>query len=327
MLQSWAKAIASGATALPKKEPIVIRAHPVKSFATKPMHQQTDSAEPEVKTKSVLESVVDEVMGEAPADRIPPPLLVPEHASPESIPGAATKKILLKHWPRNRFELVDYNELVEPIKRLLDAGYIFKRKLQKSFDYDGYEIGAPELQHCPSNKHRFSEASLAKEKERTDRNLIDVALNVMYLLGIENGRRAERRYEQPVNSLVETLSFYRETNRDLRLRNDELEAEIDVLRNNATASYAEVRSGIRERVREKAASRAEAFRLDLSCDASRNNYDAPSPRKRPFNELVSIGQNLSCSREDWTLVLEKNGWTYDEFWNTAKKRKVKLTFT
>src|SRR5271166_3646580 len=165
----------------------------------------------ETKEAKIIKAVV---VGKAHAcqDNLPITKALPgyEHIPDRGSSSNMEKKVSLKEWPDNPHSLVDYEDLVKPIKAIIDQGYKLTRNLTKSFTYEGYEIGAKELEKCPSAKYRFDERLLSVEKKKSDRNLIDVALNMIYLLGVENGRRAERKTERSADAVIETLSSYRE---------------------------------------------------------------------------------------------------------------------
>jgi hypothetical protein len=307
-----------------KKKAITIFAKPTKAISMKPMHQSI-ALEPEVDTKSVIDMVMDD-LGKNDDGFVLEPQYEHEEKLSEEKP-VESKKIVLKEWPKDRLAIIDYEDLVRPIKKIIDLGYSFKRKKDiKSFDYDGYEIGELELEVCPSPKYRFTEELLAIEKEKSSRNLIDVALNVVYLLGIENGRRVERREEQPVKAITDTINSYRETNKDLRLKNDALEAELSILKENRNASKEEVKRLVAEKMKVSRDARVKALRDDLAKDPLRNAFSPTKTSRIPFNNLVNLGKRISCSRDLWDKALARYGWAPKEFWERVEKKKVKLKF-
>src|ERR1700733_3665623 len=136
------------------------------------------------------------------------------------------KKVKMKKWSDNPTAMVPYRSLIAPLKAVLDKGYRLLRKPEvKSFEYDGFNIGKNELAIFPSPKNQLSEKSLEKST-KANVNLIDIVLNIAFLLGMEQGRRAERREQVSTETLINTIETYRERNADLRLCIDELNATL-----------------------------------------------------------------------------------------------------
>lgn len=93
----------------------------------------------------------------------------------------------MKKWPKGH-ETVQAEDLVKPVLKVLREGYKLIRKPLTSIPYDGYNIGADELAGCLSPRETFSKRGLQYHEER-DRSLLEIALYVVFQLGIEQGRR------------------------------------------------------------------------------------------------------------------------------------------
>lgn len=101
--------------------------------------------------------------------------------------GKKTKKRNLKPWPDDN-EVVEYDELVEPLRDILYEGYELNRTSKAGFRYVGYNIGAGDTLYNPTPEERFSERWLSNDK-KFGRTLIDNIFETIFQLGIEYGRR------------------------------------------------------------------------------------------------------------------------------------------
>jgi hypothetical protein len=236
------------------------------------------------------------------------------------------KDIKLKQWPEDP-KLVPYEDLVKPIKAIINKGYRLIRNDEKSFDYEGFEIGDNELGHFPSPKYRFTDKLLAYEKKVGGRNLIDVALNVLYLLGIENGRRAERQNQKPSYDVSQTLARYREANKDLRYRVDELEIRLELKEANPAASEEELKPLIEKKLLERRPARIQKCKEDLSLDPEKSSFEFSQKKRTPFKSLYEIASRIECDQAEWIRILRGHGWHYKEWLSACEKKKLKMQYT
>lgn len=231
----------------------------------------------------------------------------------------------LKQWPDNPLETVGYENLVSPLKAIIRDGYRLIRKEEaKSFEYDGYQIGKPEQKFCPPLNHRFSEKLLAYEDTK-NRKLIDIVLNTMFLLGIEQGRRLERKVRLPMDVLLKTLDNYREMNKNLRLKVDELEVISELKQSMPGVSDEELKPAITKALNERRAARIEKAKEDLSLDPNKNKFTFKQSKKASFKALRKIQKSLSsCNDEQWKEILEERGWNFDEWEEQCKRKPIIL---
>lgn len=243
---------------------------------------------------------------------------------PESKPVAKPEML---QWPDNPRQLVSYDDIVKPIRAILNKGYRLTRKADvQEFDYDGLEIGAFELQHHTSNRFRFTKAHLEHEDKHGQNKLIDVLIHVAVLLGIEQGRRAERQRQVPMEQLNETLVRYREANRDLRYQLDVAQARLEIRNTKPFASERQIQQLIAQKVRSGRDRRVSLVRQDLAHDPVRTAYQPSHNSRSSFFAMVAMAKHLKCTHEDWASILKKHGWDVREFWATAHKKNVRLMF-
>jgi hypothetical protein len=238
------------------------------------------------------------------------------------------KKSKMKKWPENQSELLSYNEIAEPLKDILKRGYrLFRKDEVKEFDYEGYNIGKHELQTHPTPRARLSEKCLIHEKS-LGHSLMDVVLNVMFLLGVEQGRRAERRDANSIDELLGTLEAYRKRNKDQRIRIDELEVILDVKNLYLNLSEEEFKKKVQDGISERRSIRIEELKSELQLDASRSSFQFKTPARTKFKELEKLAKTLTketCSSDQWKDILKERGWTFDE-WKKRCKKKIIQTF-
>lgn len=101
----------------------------------------------------------------------------------------------MRKWPSDPTAHVNYEELVTPVITTVRSGFELKRNEMKEFIYDGFEIGAHEQASCMNPDETFSKEGLEYHEER-GRDLLDVAINVVFMLGVEQGRRMQRQDSQ-----------------------------------------------------------------------------------------------------------------------------------
>jgi hypothetical protein len=254
----------------------------------------------------------------------------PKEETKEEPKKEEPKKSKMKAWPNNPAELLPYKDIANPLKDILNKGYrLFRKDEVKHFDYEGFNIGKQELQSQPSPRVRFSEKCLEYEK-KLGHNLIDVVLNVMFLMGVEQGRRAERRDVKPIESLVETLEKYRETNKDLRIKIDELEVMQEVKEHYPNLKGSELQSRINAGVSARRVKRIEELKSELKLDTSKSSFQFKTPKRAKFRELESIARSLTkekCTPGQWNQILEDRGWTFKEWKDKCKKKNVNTDFS
>lgn len=247
----------------------------------------------------------------------------------ETVPD--DKKSKMKVWPENPSELVPYSDIVNPLKDVLRKGYrLFRRDEVKSFEYEGFNIGTQELERQPSPRVRLTEKFLEQEK-KLGYTLMDSVLNMMFLMGIEQGRRAERRDSKPVEDLLETLEAYREKNKDQRIRIDELEIVLSIKETEPNLSEDDFRKKVQEGMLARRNKRIEELKAELQLDSSRSDFQFKTPVRSKFRELETIARALSeekkCTEDQWKRILEDRGWTYKEWKDRCKKKSLKITFS
>lgn len=229
------------------------------------------------------------------------------------IETTTTKK--MKKWPENPSELLAYNVIVEPLKDILRKGYrLFRKDEVKNFEYEGFNIGKHELQNHPSPRARFSEKCLEEEK-KLGHSLIDVVLNIMFLMGVEQGRRAERRDAEPVDQLLETLENYREKNKNQRIRIDELEVILDMGARRFDLSEEDFKKEVAAGVDARRARRIEELKTELKLDSSRSSFQFNTAPRAKFKELETLALSLTkedCTEEQWKRILGERGWSHKE---------------
>lgn len=102
----------------------------------------------------------------------------------------------MKKWPEED-DQSPFENLVEPLKRVLLFGYDMTRKNKdKDCPYDGYDIATEEIAVSGSLKERFL-AKFLKDSKDHGRDLLDEVLGAAFQLGVEQGRRALRQKIKP----------------------------------------------------------------------------------------------------------------------------------
>jgi hypothetical protein len=248
----------------------------------------------------------------------------------QSADGTSSEEKKMKKWPDDPTELIAYEKLVFPLKDILRRGYrLFRKDEVVNFDYDGYDIGKLEREFYPPPNYRFTEKFLKEENFR-GKKLMDVVLSVMFLLGVEQGRRAERKSFKPMEILLETLDSYRESNKDLRLKVDELEVKLEIKESNPEVSADELNRLIQEGMKQRRERRIEQAKMDLSLDSSRSGFEFIPTQRARFIELERIACSLTketCTLEQWQEILQQKGWTHKEWKAKCKKKHLTILFS
>ena len=248
--------------------------------------------------------------------------IVDNISKPEE-PKQEGKKVKMKKWPDDG-SVVHYRNLIDPLKSILNSGYNFIRKKQANgFDYDGYNIGKEEQKIFANPKTRLKEDYLAKEA-KVGRNLIDVVLNIVFLLGIEQGRRTERVNIKNIEELTDTLEMYRRTNKDLRIKVDTLEGTI-LLKDLPDEIF---ESSLKDYVASKRLERIKKAKNDLLQDRNRTNFNPYLKSKAAFKDIAFKYLTLDevFSKTSWEEYLLDKGWSYEEFVENCEKKKIKIKF-
>jgi hypothetical protein len=233
----------------------------------------------------------------------------------------------MKDWPNNKYELISYYDLIRPVKSVLQKAYRFYRKDEiKSIEYDGFNFGNAD-KNCPSPQIRFSEKFIELENKRGNK-VLDIALNVVFMLGIEQGRRIERMAQKPFFAMKSALSTYREANKELRSRLDELEVMLDIKNHYPNASMEEYNLLLAKGLKERRDERISYIKEELKMDPYKSNFKAPDPKKFPFKNLVKLMEALKndCSQPRWKEILEDHGWSYNEWQAKCSKKKITSLF-
>src|ERR1700722_3688269 len=253
----------------------------------------------------------------------------PEEAKVEEKQEDKKSKRKMRKWPDDESALVDYHDIVRPLKEILRQGYRLFRKDQKEFDYEGYSIGPNELTHFPPPKYRFTEKLLEFDDKR-GKKLIDVVLNVMFLLGVEQGRRAEKREGKPMELVLKAMDKYRDENKNLRLKLDELEVSLEVRQQHPELNDDDFQNAVSDGVRRRRNIRLYATNKELGIGPVRSAFEFKTPRKVQFEELESLARTLNkdiCTQEQWKDLLKERGWTYEEWQTRCKKKFVRTDFS
>lgn len=259
------------------------------------------------------------------------PLTITEHiAMKVRLNKVKDKKCKMKKWPNNTTELLPYSYIAGPIKEILNKGYRLIRKDEiKEFDYEGYDIGVNELQTNLSPSSRLTESHIKYEK-KLGRNLIDIVLNIMFLMGVEQGRRAERRDSKPIEELLTTLEFYREKNKDQRILIDELELTLDLKEKEPSLPEDEFKKRIQSGIESRRIQRIEELKNELLLDTSRSSFQFNMPQHFKFRDLEKLAKTLTketCSLDQWKQLLEKYGWKYKDWKDKCSKKNVHTDFS
>jgi hypothetical protein len=229
----------------------------------------------------------------------------------------------MKRWPDGHMTLQS-KDLIAPIKAALEKGYrLIRRPEVKEIEYDGFNVGKYELSVMPTPRARFTKDYLEYE-QKCGNTLFDVALNVLFLLGVEQGRRTERHYNLHIDRILATLANYRNSNKDLRNRIDELESYIEVKVALPNRSDKDIKPIVERMVKEKRPNRLLAIQKELESDPTAVGA-VRHPHKARFSNVLSVSNVISTdtTKEQWIAYLNESGWSYEEWKRVCKKRKIK----
>lgn len=109
----------------------------------------------------------------------------------------------MKNWSDDENQLVSYDDLLSPLKRIMHNGYRLERLPITHFMYSGYNIGSNEQLYFPTPEERFSSRWIENDA-KFKRSLLDNVLITAFQLGMEQGRRLDRR-NRISNKLLEDI--------------------------------------------------------------------------------------------------------------------------
>ena len=232
----------------------------------------------------------------------------------------------MRKWPSDG-SLVNYSDIISPLRNILNQGYKFIRKDQKEFTYEGYNIGKPELRHLPSPQKRFLKESLEYDNKR-NKKLLDVVLHILFLLGIEQGRRTNKKESNELERIVKAFDYIREENKNLRLKVDELESELQVRISDPNISNEDLSKKISESIKEKRNLRLQKIKQEFSLDPIKTVFKIKDKEKTKFKKLEKIARNLNSkiNSDQWKQILEEHSWTYEEWKSKCEQKKITIDF-
>lgn len=234
------------------------------------------------------------------------------------------KEPKLKEWPKDPTALINYNDIVNPLKDIISQGYRLFRKDAKDFKYCGYNIGSNELNISPPPQYRFAEEFLAADT-KVGKRLIDAVLHILFLLGVEQGRRAERKEAKSIDLIIETMDKYREENKDLRLRIDELELRAEL----KDLSGEKLEQALQEGLKDRRLKRIQQAKKELGMDPVRSSFEFKNKHRARFKELELLAKTFEtthCTNDQWADVLKEKGWTITEWSKKCKKKSLTTRF-
>ena len=127
------------------------------------------------------------------------------------------KRELMKEWDPDETVGAYYNDLIDPIKRVFKDGYRVERYNTNQFRYTGYNIGEKDRLYHPSPAACFNPRWLENEAKH-GRTLLDNIFKVIFLLGVEQGRRSEKNHTHTNELLTDILISRTKTIKELRLK-------------------------------------------------------------------------------------------------------------
>lgn len=232
----------------------------------------------------------------------------------------------INQWPDDPSTLVDYDDIYKPLKDILEEGYKLTRKLGvNKFDYSGYDIGKIEKRLFPAIKDQLSEKFLAKEKEQNNKTLMDVVMRLMFLMGIEQGRRMSVQEYAPLKSMEKALSSYRDRNKKLRYNLDQCKAIIEILKLHPNIEKDELNKLISIEMEKTRKLRLEEIKNEIKIDPNINCFRTSKLKKKiKMSELLYLAHTLDqeiVKMSDWINILSEAGCSLSEWKNFCKKNK------
>ncbi len=238
-------------------------------------------------------------------------------------------KSKLKKWPKNRYSGVFYHELISPLKAVVDKGYrLIRQTTVQNFDYDGFNIGLPEQQHLPPPDYYFTEKFLKLADERDNLKLIDVVFQIVFCLGLEQGRRDNRRHEgKPVGALIDAYKACQANNRKLRLEIDRAKVENELRDEFPSLSKKQFARLMDARLSKRKKARFEEARAELGEDPLRffNLKAKKETGLKKMAEIVSSLDPATTPKEKYLELFKLHEWNVAEFIEAANKKDVKFS--
>jgi hypothetical protein len=224
----------------------------------------------------------------------------------------------VKNWPSDRGSLLSYEALVNPLKKILNSGYKIMRLIQvKEFEYDGFNLGEEELKIFSPPHKLFTEKYIENEKANQN-NVIDIVLNMVFCLGMEQGRRSEYRKNLTAIDLLSKLNKSNDENKDFKKRIDELESIIEVMMNDS-----EDISDLLVKKRKKRIQNLKNLTNNLIysfLDKNRFSFNM-------VNRILRIKlQDETYTKQQWREFLGSSGWKFEDWDDECKKRLLKFKF-
>lgn len=236
-----------------------------------------------------------------------------------------TEKNKIKQWPDDPSEMVSFDDIMAPLKTILEQGYNLIRKTGEwSFNYSGYELGKIEKQNFPNMKEQLSEKCLKNEKEKHSRSLMDVVMRSVFLMGVEQGRRMCYQEQVPVKSLQKTLNNYRERNKATRYQLSKALANIRIRDENPTLNLAELAPLIKTELERTRLSRMDEIKKEMHLDPSISCFKIKAKKKVKLTDLLYLANTLDpeiCKPKDWMEILNEANCSFKDWQNFCRKNK------
>ncbi len=230
----------------------------------------------------------------------------------------------VKQWPDEPDELALYTDIFAPLKDILEKGYRLIRGNDWKFDYNGYEIGKNEKKILPPAKEHFTEKFLRREKDKHGRTLFDVVMRLLFLMGIEQGRRMAYQEQAPVRTLQKTLADYRERNKSVRYQLAKANAIIKVREENPALTSEEVNELILAELEKTRQSRIEEIKTEMKMDPTLTCFKSKPKKKAKLTELLALANTLDVEifkQPDWLNLLQEANCSLSDWKNFCKKNK------
>lgn len=234
------------------------------------------------------------------------------------------EKNKIRQWPEDLSELIQYDVIFTPLKSILEKGYTLSRKQEWKFDYNGYDIGKQEKKMFPAIKEQITEKYLKKEKEKNGRSLMDVVMRVMFLMGIEQGRRTAYVEQEPVRSLEKTLANYRARNKNVRYQLAVANATLKVREENPLLPKEELQKLINIELEKTRQVRIDEIKQEIAMDPTLTCFKLKTKKKTKLTDLLSLANTLDpeiFKMPDWISLLEEANCSPTEWKIFCKKNK------
>lgn len=243
----------------------------------------------------------------------------------ESADDKEKNKNKVKQWPDEPDEIVLYKDIYAPFKEILEKGYrLIRTNSEWKFDYNGYEIGKQEKKIFPNVKEHFTEKFLRREKDKHDQSLMDVVMRLMFLMGIEQGRRMAYSEQAPVRNLEKTLANYRERNKSVRYQLAKANAIIKIREENPTLPSKDVDALIRIELEKTRHIRIDEIKKEIRMDPTLSCFKNKVRKKAKLTDLLALANTLDpeiFKHEDWLLLLNEANCSVSEWKVFCKKHK------